>query len=149
MYTMFYIKEPFFFSTWVPFLMCCKDFTRHQKTVCHSVFIFWTPNCKGKPEWSNFRIKGVQILQTFSFFCFWFVFYGPMRLFHSFWAHSIVRWGQKWEIPEKNHHKQNLACLTWPEQGSNTQWWDHKQFRALKISVLSHSTMGMHILNDF
>ena len=40
--------------------------------------------------------------------------YGPSRLFHSFWAESIVRVGRKQEIPEKNHlttRKQNFACL--------------------------------------
>ena len=48
-------------------------------------------------------------------FFFWFGFYGPSRLFHSFWAESNDRWGEKREIHEKKHmttHKQNLACLT-------------------------------------
>ena len=53
--------------------------------------------------------------------------------------------GRKQEISEKNHlttPKQNLACLTCAERGSNAQQWDDEQFRALKISSLNHSAMG-------
>ena len=53
--------------------------------------------------------------------------------------------GRKWEIPEKKHlttHKQNLACLTWPELGLNPQRWDDERFRVLMISRFNHSAMG-------
>ena len=45
---------------------------------------------------------------------FYCLFYSPSRLFHSFWAKSMVRWEETGDL-EKNHLtacKQNLACLT-------------------------------------
>ena len=41
--------------------------------------------------------------------------YSPSRLFHSFWAESIVMWGENGRSREKapvTTHKQNLACVT-------------------------------------
>ena len=38
----------------------------------------------------------------FYFFFFLFKFYGPSRLFHSFSAEKIVRWGEKGRSPRKN-----------------------------------------------
>ena len=43
-----------------------------------------------------------QNLQNIFFF---FGFYGPSRLFHSFWAESVVRWGENVRSPRKT---------TWP-----------------------------------
>ena len=55
-------------------------------------------------------------LLIFFFFFFWFGFYGPSRLFHSFWAGSIQRWGENGTPPRKTTwpptRKENLACLT-------------------------------------
>ena len=48
-------------------------------------------------------------------FIVFFFFFIWSRLFHSFWAESIVRWGEIGRSPEKKHlttRKQNLACLT-------------------------------------
>ena len=87
--------------------------------------------------------------------CFWFFFIIiwvlRSRSFHSFWAKSIVKWGEKWKIPEKKHlttRKQNLACLAWPELGSNPQQWDEERFRALMSSAFNHSSTGasLHFL---
>ena len=43
---------------------------------------------------------------------FLFGFYGPSRLFHSFWAESIVRWGKKADLREKppDHPQAELGC---------------------------------------
>ena len=50
--------------------------------------------------------------------------------------------GRERDIPERIHlttRKQTLACLTWPERGSNQQRWDDERLRPLKISGLNHS----------
>ena len=39
---------------------------------------------------------------------FKFGFYGPSRLFHSFWAESIIRWGENGRSPRKT-----IASRTW------------------------------------
>ena len=51
--------------------------------------------------------------QWFDFF--WFVFYGPSRLFHSFWAESIEGGAKTGDSLEKTltTHKENLAYLTY------------------------------------
>ena len=69
----------------------------------------------------------------------------PVKLFHSFWAKSIVRWAKTGDPQEKPPYylqaKLGLS-LMWPELGSNLQQWDDKWIRALKISILTHSAMG-------
>ena len=65
---------------------------------------------------------------------FWF--YRPSRLFLSFWADSISRWGENRRSPSKKTlttGKQNLACVTRSKLGSNLQRWDGEWFRTLKI----------------
>ena len=63
------------------------------------------------------------------------------RLFHSFWAESIIRWGENGR--SLRNHKQNLACLTCNQVwDSNPQQQDDKWFKVLKISVLNHSATG-------
>ena len=44
--------------------------------------------------------------------------------------------------PEKplTTRKQDWACPTWPELGSNPQQWEDKRFRAPMISSLNHSS---------
>ena len=81
---------------------------------------------------------------TLGWFVRWRVgeIYSPSGLFHSFWAESIVRWGENGWSLRKTTCKQNMACLTWPELGSNPNRWDDERFRALKISTLNHSAMG-------
>ena len=57
--------------------------------------------------------------------------YGLPRLFHSFWAKSIVKWGEKGTSPRKT---------TWPP--ASKTWLvscDQSEVRALKISGLNHS----------
>ena len=47
---------------------------------------------------------------------FSFGVYSLSRLFHSFWAKIISRWGENGRSPETKHlttRKQNLACHTW------------------------------------
>ena len=44
-------------------------------------------------------------LYIYFFVFFLFGFYGPSRIFHSFWAESIERWGKKGRSPRKT---------TWP-----------------------------------
>ena len=39
----------------------------------------------------------------------------PIKIISLIFSKSVVRWGKKWEIPEKNHlttRKLNLPCLT-------------------------------------
>ena len=67
--------------------------------------------------------------------------YGPSRLFHSFWAESIVRWGENGRSPDHLQAEVGLSHM-WPELGSNQQRWDENQFRVLKISVLNQSSTG-------
>ena len=42
-----------------------------------------------------------------------FGFCGPSRLFHSFWAKSIVRWGQNGRPPDHPQAELGLSCM-WP-----------------------------------
>ena len=92
-----------------------------------------------RSKWTN---KSDYLFFSFFFSFFLFGFYGPSRLFHSFSAELVVRWGKNRRSLRKKHltiHKQNLACLTWPELGLNPQLWDDKRFRLLKMSDLNHS----------
>ena len=67
------------------------------------------------------RITGVEAAYMYESACvracvrlpFWF--YGPSRLFHSFWAESIVRWGENRRSPRQT---------TWPP-GSRTWLVSH------------------------
>ena len=69
----------------------------------------------------------------------WFGFYCSSRLFHSFWADSIVRWANTGDHREKPpDHPQTEIGFVWPKLGLNQQWWDDLRFRALKISGLNH-----------
>ena len=71
-----------------------------------------------------------------------FGFYGPSRLFHSFWAESIVKWVENGRPREKPpDHPQTELCLShmWLKLGSNPQHWGDERFRVLKISVLNRS----------
>ena len=70
-----------------------------------------------------------------------FGFYGPSRLFHSFWAQSIVRWGENGRSPRKT---------TWPP-ASRTWLVQHVTWARLEptavrwramISGLNHSAKG-------
>ena len=79
---------------------------------------------------------------------FFICVYGPSKLFHSFWAKSIILSGKNRRSPREKTpttRKQNLVCLTWPDLGSNPQQWDDKWFRALKISGLNHLATGAAI----
>ena len=65
-----------------------------------------------------------------------FRFYGPSRLFHSFWAESIVRWGNTGRSPRKNtwppaSTEFDLSSM-WPKPGSNPQQWNNEGIRVLK-----------------
>ena len=75
------------------------------------------------------------------FFFYLFFFNLGFTTCQDYFTHFEM--GQKWEIPEKNHLttcKQNLACLTCPEQCSNPQRWDNERFRTLNMSGLNHSS---------
>ena len=66
------------------------------------------------PTWHIVLFYAKPLMAKIRIF-FLFGFYGPSRLFHSFWSESIVRWGENGKSPRKIHlatHKQNLACLT-------------------------------------
>ena len=68
-----------------------------------------------------------------------------VKFFHSFWAESIVRWGENRRSPRKTIWPP--TSRTWlvshmTRARSNPQHKDDKWFRALKISVLSHSATG-------
>ena len=58
-------------------------------------------------------------------------FYGPSKLFHSFWSESIVRWGvtgdPREETPDHPQAELGLSHM-WPELGSNPQRWDDERF---------------------
>ena len=79
-------------------------------------------------------------------FFFLFGFDGPSRLFHSFWAESILRRGENGRSLKKktpNHPEAELGLPhMWPELDSNPQQWDDEPFRVLKFSSLNHSAMG-------
>ena len=67
----------------------------------------------------------------FSFLFFFIGFCSPTRLFHLFWAESIVRWGENARSPRKNTWPP--SCRTWlvsRELGSNPQRWNDERFRA-------------------
>ena len=83
-------------------------------------------------------------------------FYGPSRLFHSFWAESIVRWGENKRAPKNPpDHQAKLGLNPMkPELGSNPQRCNDECFIVLKISILNHSAtggarMGFHLLPEF
>ena len=47
---------------------------------------------------------------SFLYLFFLFGFYGPSRLFHSFWAESIVRWGdESWDKPPDHPRVERLV----------------------------------------
>ena len=92
-------------------------------------------------EWCPWTISGLQQWLEACCCFFLFGFYGLSKLFHSFLAESIVRWGKNGRSPRKN---------TWPPASriwllshvTRARRWDDEQFRALKISVLNHSATG-------
>ena len=59
-------------------------------------------------------------------FYFLFGFYGPSRLYHSFWAETIVRWGK------------NESQVLWREQGIALVWTLNST--ELTLEVISNST---------
>ena len=71
--------------------------------------------------------------------------YGPSKLFHSFWAGSIVRLGENGRSPRKTTWP--LASRTWlvshMTRARLEQRWDDERFRRLKISVLNYSATGV------
>ena len=86
-------------------------------------------------------------------FILWLGFFGPSRLFHSFWAESMVRgWGSMGDPREKKTHDHLQAEIglshIWPKLGSKSERWDDKRFRALKISNLNHSATGRKCLHS-
>ena len=68
--------------------------------------------------WLMTSLLLVQLGVVWSIFFYYYYllwFYGPSRLFHSFWAESIIRWGEKGRSLRNKHlttRKQTLACLT-------------------------------------
>ena len=84
------------------------------------------------------------------FFFFWFGFYSPSRLFHSFWAKLISRWGENGRSPRKTTwpptSTTSLVSYVTPKLGSNPQRWDDERFRALKIRGLNNSDTGAAML---
>ena len=84
-------------------------------------------------KWHYETVSGIQQYITV------YTFLRPVKMISLIMNRVNHKVGQKREIPEKKHmttHKQNLA---WPER-SNPQQWDDERFRALKISILNHST---------
>ena len=53
-------------------------------------------------KWVNFLHLAFSMLVMFFIVFIFFTFYGPSTLFHSFWAKSIVRWGENETSPKKN-----------------------------------------------
>ena len=74
-------------------------------------------------KWVNFLHLAFSMLVMFFIvfnYPFFFTFYGLSRLFHSFWAKSNVRWGEKETSPKKTpYHPQAELGLShmWPEMG--------------------------------
>ena len=69
----------------------------------------------------------------------------PWRVFHSFWAESVIRWAKTGDPREKppDHPQAELGLShMWPELGSNPQRWDGERFRSIKVSGLNHSATG-------
>ena len=85
---------------------------------------------------------------SFGHFFYLFTWVKMSGLFHSFWDESIVRQGKNMRSMRKTTWPPSsrtwLLSLTWPELGSNPQWWDGKLFRVLKIS--GH---GGHLLRSW
>ena len=88
-------------------------------TLHYSVVPFCRPFSTLCPFW--------VFVVMFDFFLFWF--YGSSRLFHSFWAESIVRWDENGRSPRKTTWPP--ASRTWLiSLGSNLQRWDDERWRA-------------------
>ena len=81
-------------------------------------------------------------MYIFSFLFIW-VFTARQDYFSNFEPSQTiggVKMGPAQEKPP-DHPKAELSLShMWPELDSNLQWWDDKRFRALKISVLNHSS---------
>ena len=97
--------------------------------------------------------KKLQQKTYFFFFTFFilFGFYCLSKLFHSFWAELIARWGKNERSPRKNiwpPQAQLGLSHMWPELGMNTQRWDYKRFRALKISILNYRGHQHNVVTD-
>ena len=76
---------------------------------------------------------------------FLFGFNNPSRLFHSFWAEPIARWGENGRSPIETTWPP--ASRTWlvshvTRARLDPQLWDDERFGALKISGLNHSATG-------
>ena len=82
-------------------------------------------------------IIGFQIL-----YCCLFRFYGPSRLFHSFWAESIIRWGENGRFPPKKHTRPPVRRTWLVSHVTRARLEPIERFWALKISVLNHSATG-------
>ena len=86
------------------------------------------------------RIETIDVLSR-QWITFLFGFYDLSRLFHPFWAETIVRWGQKREIPKKTHlttRKQNLACLTCDPSSDPQQWATGAAMNNTTVLIILH-----------
>ena len=110
----------------------------HHQSLPMWVSIIWK-NCKGlgKPVYPHSGTGPSLCPQLFFFF--WFGFYGPSRLFHSFWAESIERWGENGRFLRKtiSDHPQAELGLShmWPELGLNPQRWDEERYRLVSLTT--------------
>ena len=83
----------------------------------------------------------IDIFFFFSFFLYFIWILWPIKIISLILSRVNRKIGWKPEIHKKKNlttHKQNLADLTCDPSSARTQWWDHEQFRALKISDLNH-----------
>ena len=72
------------------------------KSPCEAKDSIRLHGCTGR---SQFSLYIIFLLQVWHFFIFWFGIYSLVRLFHSFWAKLIVKWGENGRSLRKN---------TWP-----------------------------------
>ena len=92
-------------------------------------------------SWLCSYFQELQVFGSQNIFLFWFGFYGPSRLFHSFWTESIGRGDENGRSSRKTTWPP--ASRTWlVSLDSKPQQWDDERFRALKMSILNHSAMG-------
>ena len=78
-------------------------------------------------------------------FCFFIWVLWPIKIISLILSRINHKHGAKigdpWEKPPDHLQAELGQSHMWSEQGSNSEWWDNKQFRVLYISSLNHSAM--------
>ena len=107
------------FELTLPFYLFNSNF----KIKCHQLFLI-TINCHKILPLSHQTF--LHICSWFFSFFFWLGFYDPSRLFHSFWAKSIISRGENGGSQRKppDHLQAEFGMSRmWPKIGLNPQRW--------------------------